>query len=141
MQGDLRQARELLAEMLVLTRRLGSGAALAYTLEGYAMLAAAANRPAQAVRLAGAATALRDSLQHPNFAGGARSPGALAGVGASACGKMGRCAPGWLGRRPRPSRRSCALAVLIPTTEPHAQVAGRHERSARTIIVGPPSIT
>jgi len=34
-------------------------------LEGFAILTAAANRPEQAVRLAGAANALRASLQHP----------------------------------------------------------------------------
>ncbi|HLZ28744.1 MAG TPA: helix-turn-helix domain-containing protein [Chloroflexota bacterium] len=64
-EGDLTQARALLAEALALSQQLGSGAALAYSLEGFAILAAAGNRPEQAVRLAGAATALRASLHHP----------------------------------------------------------------------------
>jgi tetratricopeptide (TPR) repeat protein len=59
------QARRLLDEALALAERLGSEAALAYTLEGYAILATATNRPDQAVRLAGAAAALRASLEHP----------------------------------------------------------------------------
>ncbi len=64
-EGDLAQARGLLAEALALSEKLGLGATLAYTLEGVAILAAAANQPEQAVRLAGAAAALRASLQHP----------------------------------------------------------------------------
>jgi predicted ATPase/DNA-binding XRE family transcriptional regulator len=59
------RARRLLDEALALAERLGSEAALAYTLEGYAILATATNRPDQAVRLAGAAAALRASLEHP----------------------------------------------------------------------------
>jgi hypothetical protein len=64
-EGDLAQARALLAEALALSQQLGSGAALAYSLEGFAILAAAAHRPEQAIRLAGAATALRAALHHP----------------------------------------------------------------------------
>jgi non-specific serine/threonine protein kinase len=55
----------LLDEALALSERLGSGAALAYSLEGYAILAAARNQREEAVRLAGAAAALRASLEHP----------------------------------------------------------------------------
>ncbi len=58
-------ARDLLDEALALSERLGSEAAMAYTLEGYAIMAAAMNQPEQAVRLAGAAAALRASLEHP----------------------------------------------------------------------------
>jgi non-specific serine/threonine protein kinase len=64
-EGDLAQARGLLEEALALSEKLGAGAALAYTLEGYAILATVAHQPEHAVRLAGAATALRTSLQHP----------------------------------------------------------------------------
>jgi predicted ATPase/DNA-binding XRE family transcriptional regulator len=59
------QAGRLLDQALALAERLGSEAALAYTLEGYAILASATNRADQAVRLAGAAAALRASLEHP----------------------------------------------------------------------------
>jgi tetratricopeptide (TPR) repeat protein len=65
MEGDLTQAGHLLKEALTLGKQLGSGAGLAYALEGAAILASAANRPESAVHLAGAATALRASLQHP----------------------------------------------------------------------------
>ena len=64
-EGDVAQARDLLEEALVLSEQLGLGAVLAYTLEGVAILAAAANEPEQAIQLSGAATALRAALQHP----------------------------------------------------------------------------
>jgi hypothetical protein len=64
-EGDLAQARERLEQALALSEKVGSGAARAYALEGFAILAAAANRPKTAVRLVGAATALRASLHHP----------------------------------------------------------------------------
>jgi hypothetical protein len=65
LEDDLPQARGLLREALALSQRLGSGAALAYTLEGFAILAAAAGRPEQAVCLVSAVTELRATLQHP----------------------------------------------------------------------------
>ena len=65
LEGDLDGARECLEEALALSERLGSRAALAYVLEGIAILAAAASQPEQALRLASAADALRASLQYP----------------------------------------------------------------------------
>ncbi len=64
-EGNLMQAHGFLGEALALSEQLGLGAALAYTLEGFAILATAVNQPGHAVRLFGAATALRASLQHP----------------------------------------------------------------------------
>jgi hypothetical protein len=64
LENDLPRAQELLKEALALSQRLGSGAALAYTLEGFAILAAAAGQPEQAVRLASVARRRRDALQH-----------------------------------------------------------------------------
>jgi predicted ATPase/DNA-binding XRE family transcriptional regulator len=69
LEQHLPEARGLLDEALALSERLGSEAAMAYTLEGYAILAAAMNQREQAVRLAGAAAALRASLQHPTSPG------------------------------------------------------------------------
>lgn len=64
-EGNLAGARGYLGEALDLSERLGSGAAQAYALEGCAIIAEAAHRPDEAMRLAGAATALRAALYHP----------------------------------------------------------------------------
>ena len=64
LERDLPPAQQPLVQALALSQRLGSGAALAYTLEGFAILAAAA-RSDQAVRLASAAHAQRAALQYP----------------------------------------------------------------------------
>ena len=45
LEDDLPKARGLLRDALAPSQRLGSGAALAYTLEGFAILAAAAGQP------------------------------------------------------------------------------------------------
>jgi hypothetical protein len=49
----------------MLSEELGSRVGLVYTLEGFATLAAAVNKPEDAVRLMGAAAAMRAALEHP----------------------------------------------------------------------------
>ena len=99
-------------QALVLSERLGSGAALAYTLEGYAILAVAANRPEQAVRLAGAAAALRASLHHPISPAERELLERWLGWPVASSAKRRRSGSGGRGRRFRRSRRSGASAVL-----------------------------
>jgi len=60
-QGDLAAARARFAESLDVYRRTGSRMRLAIVLEGVAGLAAAQGQPARALRLAGAADALREA--------------------------------------------------------------------------------
>lgn len=60
--GAWGEAREVLTESLRLNRELGDRTALAFVLEFLAGLAATAQRPAAALRLGGAADALRESL-------------------------------------------------------------------------------
>ncbi len=63
--GDLDLARESLAEGLRLNQMCGQRLGVARGLEAFAALAAASQQPEQAVRLAGAACQLRESLGHP----------------------------------------------------------------------------
>jgi predicted ATPase/DNA-binding CsgD family transcriptional regulator/tetratricopeptide (TPR) repeat protein len=65
-QGDLATAHACLLDALVIARdALGGRARLAMPIEGLAQVAAAAGRAAQAIRLAGAAAALRDTHAAP----------------------------------------------------------------------------
>jgi len=65
MDGDPALARILLEEALSLSEELGSSVGLVYALEGFAALAAAESTSEVALRLAGAAGALRATLDHP----------------------------------------------------------------------------
>ena len=64
-EGDYASARPLLDESLVLNRELGDQTAIAYLLEDYGGLAAAEAQPGRALRLAGFAAALRETLGAP----------------------------------------------------------------------------
>ncbi len=64
-EGDYTSARPLLDESLKLNRELGDQTAIAYLLEDYAGLAAAQAQPARALRLAGFAAALRETIGAP----------------------------------------------------------------------------
>lgn len=64
-QGDLPAARTLLRESLKHNRDLNDRVALAYVLEALAWLSALENQPTQALRLAGAAAALRQAIGSP----------------------------------------------------------------------------
>src|SRR5262249_16118223 len=57
-EGDYDATRPLLEESLTINSELGDRAAVAYLLDDFAGLAAAQGRPARALQLAGAATAL-----------------------------------------------------------------------------------
>jgi predicted ATPase/DNA-binding CsgD family transcriptional regulator len=63
--GELDLAQQPLAEGLRLNQMCGQRLGIARGLEAFAALAAARRRPEQAVRLAGAACQLRESLGHP----------------------------------------------------------------------------
>lgn len=63
-EGEPAEARDYLEEALAFSERQGSGAGLAYALEGSAILAAVEGRSEQAARLAGAAAALRAVLEY-----------------------------------------------------------------------------
>lgn len=63
--GDLTAARKILMESLTLNEELGDRRAIAFVLEDCAGLAAALGQAERAVRLAGAANALRQELQSP----------------------------------------------------------------------------
>jgi DNA-binding CsgD family transcriptional regulator/tetratricopeptide (TPR) repeat protein len=64
-QADHAQARALLAESLTLSRDHGDREGVGRGLEAFAHLAAAQGQPARAVRLAGAAAALREAIGAP----------------------------------------------------------------------------
>jgi hypothetical protein len=64
-EGDLALARRFLDEARVVSQETGSKVGLVYTLEGFAILAAADNQPESALRLEGAAAGLRAALEHP----------------------------------------------------------------------------
>jgi tetratricopeptide (TPR) repeat protein len=64
-QGDYSSARPLYEESLVIFGELGDGRGIARVLEGLAGLAAARAQPERALRLAGAAAALREALGAP----------------------------------------------------------------------------
>ena len=64
-QGDYSSARPLYEESLVIFGELGDGRGIARVFEGLAGLAAARAQPERALRLAGAAAALRKSLGAP----------------------------------------------------------------------------
>ena len=64
-QGDYMAARALYEESLAIVRELGHKRGIARLLEGFAGLAAARAQPERAVRLAGAAAGLRETLGMP----------------------------------------------------------------------------
>ncbi len=64
-QGDHAGAREFLVENIHVNRDLGDRTGLAFSLELFAQVAAARGRARVALRLAGAAAALRDSIGAP----------------------------------------------------------------------------
>ena len=64
-EGDYGSARPLLEESLSLNRELGDQTAIAYLLEDYAGLAAFEALPERALRLAGFAAALRETIGAP----------------------------------------------------------------------------
>jgi predicted ATPase/class 3 adenylate cyclase len=64
-QGDFPASAELYQESLRINRELGDRWALAYLLEDIGRLAAPQGQPERALRLAGAASALRDSIHAP----------------------------------------------------------------------------
>ena len=61
-QGDYTEVRPVLDESLTLSRELGDQTAIAYLLEDYGGLAAAQVKPVRALRLAGFAAALRETI-------------------------------------------------------------------------------
>jgi predicted ATPase len=64
-QGDYTAARSLHEESLAICRELGDKLGIAYLLEGFVALAAAQGQPGRALRLAGAAAALREAIGAP----------------------------------------------------------------------------
>jgi predicted ATPase/DNA-binding CsgD family transcriptional regulator/DNA-binding XRE family transcriptional regulator len=64
-QGDVGQAHTCLAESLKLAQELADRASMVRALEGLAQLGAVQGAPRHALRLAGAAAALRDSIRAP----------------------------------------------------------------------------
>ena len=64
-QGDKAQARHLYYESLQLNRELGDGWAIAYLIEDIGCLEALSGRPERALKLAGAASALREKIGAP----------------------------------------------------------------------------
>ena len=64
-EGKFGDARPLLDESLAINRELGDQTSIAYLIEDYAGLAAAESRPEKALRLAGFADALRESIGAP----------------------------------------------------------------------------
>jgi predicted ATPase/transcriptional regulator with XRE-family HTH domain len=66
-QGELAQARAWLTEGLTLALRQGTRQNIAYGLEGFAALAVAEGQPVRALRLAGAASALRVAIGAPLY--------------------------------------------------------------------------
>ncbi|HZO91340.1 MAG TPA: tetratricopeptide repeat protein [Chthonomonadaceae bacterium] len=64
-QGDYLAARRFLAECLTICHQLGEKRTTAYTLQAFAELAHAQHQPERAVRLSGAAQALREAIGAP----------------------------------------------------------------------------
>ncbi len=64
-QGEYGQARATLREALLINRDLGEPWALNYLLEDFGVLAALSDQPERALRLAGAAAALREAIGAP----------------------------------------------------------------------------
>jgi class 3 adenylate cyclase/tetratricopeptide (TPR) repeat protein len=64
-QGDLDEARALYEESLTINSALGDGWAIAYLLEDIGVLSALRSQPARALRLTGAAAALREAINAP----------------------------------------------------------------------------
>jgi tetratricopeptide (TPR) repeat protein len=67
--GKYKGVRDMLDESLRINQELGDRTAIAYCLEDFASLAAGTGRPEQALRLAGAAAALREDIGGPLAAG------------------------------------------------------------------------
>jgi len=63
--GDAAAAAERLGQSLEIYRSLGDRLGIASAIEGFAALAASKGQPERALRLAGAATAVRESIQAP----------------------------------------------------------------------------
>ena len=66
-QGDAQEAMARLAESLVGFREIGQRIGIAACLESMAGVAGATGRPMRAVRLFGAAAAIRDRIGHPPY--------------------------------------------------------------------------
>jgi predicted ATPase/class 3 adenylate cyclase/DNA-binding CsgD family transcriptional regulator len=65
LQGDIETARSALSESLPALEGLGDPGGVAFVLEGFAALAVVQVQPGRALRLAGAASAIRDSVAAP----------------------------------------------------------------------------
>ncbi|HEV2450820.1 MAG TPA: tetratricopeptide repeat protein, partial [Streptosporangiaceae bacterium] len=68
-EGEVEAARQHLTESLRLSQSIGTRAGVAYGLDSLATLAASEGQHSRAVRLAGAASALREAAGFPPFAG------------------------------------------------------------------------
>jgi predicted ATPase/DNA-binding NarL/FixJ family response regulator/Tfp pilus assembly protein PilF len=112
--NDLATAHPLLSESLTLQRDLGDRAGIAFVLERFALTAAAHAQPERALRLAGAADALREAIGTP-LAAAARD--ALAdGLAAARDGlPTARAARLWSDGRAMPMHQAIALALAAPT--------------------------
>jgi hypothetical protein len=127
--GDAGAAHRAYRESLTLAVEVGPSDQVAYALEGFAMLAATQAQPERALRLAGAAAAIRDTTGRPRKPAEApRLEQALA-VARAALGSMGEAA--WQGGRRMTPQQAVDIALAAPAP-PGAQAQARvgHHRDA-----------
>jgi predicted ATPase/DNA-binding CsgD family transcriptional regulator/DNA-binding XRE family transcriptional regulator len=123
--GDSGAARRAYCESLAVAAELGARNQIAYTLEGFAMLAAAQAQPERALRLAGAAAALRDTAGRPRRpAERPRLERALAAARAA----LGPAAPGaWQRGRRLTTEQAIAAALEAPAGTGPERLTGREQ--------------
>ena len=112
--GDVATAHRLLSESLSLQRDLGDRPGIAFVLERFAITAAAHAQPERALRLAGAADALREAIGTP-LATAAREALERSLVSARDGMPAARAAAMWSAGRALPMEQAIALALASPT--------------------------
>jgi predicted ATPase/DNA-binding CsgD family transcriptional regulator/Tfp pilus assembly protein PilF len=124
--GDLAAAHRMLSESLSLQRDLGDRPGIAFVLERFAITAAASAQPERALRLAGAADALREAIGKP-LASAARDSleRSLASARRGRSAEVGAAA--WSDGRATPMEQAISLALSAPG---QGDRAARHEEPA-----------
>jgi DNA-binding CsgD family transcriptional regulator len=132
-QGQLEHARKCLSDSMRLLREIGARSKMVECLEGFAQLEVADGRPERALRLAGAAAALRLAIRVPLSPG---ERGALEPRIQRAQAVLGRAsAAAWAAGQALSLDEAVAYALAaLPTTKGAAPVLTRREREVADLV-------
>jgi DNA-binding CsgD family transcriptional regulator/tetratricopeptide (TPR) repeat protein len=118
--GDEAAARELYAESLALWQELGDERGIAQSLEGFATVAAAESRPERAVRLLGAARAMRERIDEASSPSRRASLERLLEAARAAMGEEA-CGAAWAAGHAMPPQEAVVEALADRESAPAAR--------------------